>query len=97
MTTVSAASTFHFFMPFQTAEPLRCICLLVERGSLRTFLPDGDQELLEGDRLLFAGRGEARREMMFSLSEPTALISLATGRPQPRGAIMRRVARKRAG
>ncbi|NNK33687.1 MAG: potassium transporter TrkA [Xanthomonadales bacterium] len=81
----------------QTAQPLPCLCLLLERGSLRTFLPDGDDELLEGDRLLFAGRGSARHEMLFSLSEPTALISLATGRPQPRGAIMRRVARKRAG
>ena len=81
----------------QVAQPLPCVCLLLERGSLRTFLPDGDDELLEGDRLLFAGRGSARHEMLFSLSEPTALISLATGRPQPRGAIMRRVARKRAG
>ncbi len=40
----------------------------------------------------------ARRsyEMLFSLREPTALVSLATGRPQPRGAIMRRLARKTA-
>jgi hypothetical protein len=34
--------------------------------------------------------------MLFSLREPTALVSLATGRPQPRGAIMRGLARKRA-
>jgi len=78
-------------------EKLACICLLLERGSLRLFLPQQDQELLEGDRLLFAGRGGARHEMLFSLTEPTALVSLATGRPQPRGAIMRRLARKRAG
>jgi len=78
-------------------EKLPCICLLLERGSLRLFLPQQDQELLEGDRLLFAGRGGARHEMLFSLTEPTALVSLATGRPQPRGAIMRRLARKRAG
>jgi len=78
-----------------TAEDLPCVCLLLERGSLRLFLPDMDQELLEGDQLLFAGRGAARHEMLFALSEPTALVSLATGRPQPRGAIMRRIARRR--
>lgn len=78
------------------AEGLPCVCLLLERHSLRVFLPRPNQELMEGDRLLFAGRGSARREMLFSLTEPTALVSLATGRPQPRGAIMRRLARKRA-
>lgn len=80
-----------------TPESLPCVCLMLERDSLRLFLPEPDQVLLKGDRLLFAGRGSARREMIFSLTEPTALVSLATGRPQPRGAIMRRLARKRAG
>jgi Trk K+ transport system NAD-binding subunit len=78
------------------AEHLPCVCLLLERGSLRQFLPGDDEKLQEGDRLLFAGRGSAHYEMLFSLREPTALVSLATGRPQPRGAIMRRLARKRA-
>jgi Trk K+ transport system NAD-binding subunit len=71
-------------------------CLLLERGSLRTFLPGPEHKLLEGDRLLFAGRGSAQREMLFALREPTVLVSVATGRPQPRGAIMRRLARRRA-
>jgi len=78
------------------AEHLPCVCLLLERGSLRQFLPGDDEKLQEGDRLLFAGRGSAHYEMLFSLREPTALVSLATGRPQPRGAVMRRLARKRA-
>jgi Trk K+ transport system NAD-binding subunit len=77
-------------------DELPCVCLLLERGSLRLFLPTNDEKLHEGDRLLFAGRGAARHEMLFALQEPTALVSLATGRPQPRGAIMRRLARKRA-
>jgi hypothetical protein len=77
-------------------EPLPCVCLMLERSSLRQFMPDEREVLLEGDRLLFAGRGGARREMVFSLTEPTTLVSLATGRHQPRGAIMRRLARKRA-
>jgi Trk K+ transport system NAD-binding subunit len=77
-------------------EPLPCVCLMLERGSLRTFLPGPEERLQQGDRLLFAGRGAARREMLFALREPAALVSLATGRYQPRGAIMRRLARKRA-
>lgn len=79
------------------AEHLPCVCLLLERGSHRLFLPETDQELLEGDRLLFAGRGAARQEMRFTLKEPTALSSYATGKTQPRGAIMRRLAKKRNG
>jgi Trk K+ transport system NAD-binding subunit len=78
------------------AEELHCVCLLLERGSLRLFLPGGDEKLIEGDRLLFAGRESARREMWFALREPAALVSVVTGRPQPRGALMRRLARKRA-
>jgi Trk K+ transport system NAD-binding subunit len=80
----------------QSVESLPCVCLLLERGSLRTFLPDENVELQEEDRLMFAGRGSARHEMLFALREPTALVSLATGRPQPRGALMRRLARRRS-
>ena len=76
-------------------ENLPCVCLLLERGSSRIFLPGPNQELIEGDCLLFAGRGTARREMLFALREPTALLSVATGRHQPRGAIMRYISRKR--
>jgi voltage-gated potassium channel len=79
----------------QAVENLPCVCLLLERGSSRTFLPGPNQELIEGDCLLFAGRGGARREMLFALREPTALLSVATGRHQPRGAIMRHFSRKR--
>jgi voltage-gated potassium channel len=79
-----------------TAEDLPCVCLLIERGGSRIFLPGNSHELHEGDSLLFAGREAARREMLFALREPTALVSLASGRFQPRGAIMRRLARKRA-
>jgi len=78
------------------AVPLPCVCLILERGSQRMFLPGAEEKLLEGDRLLFAGRGSARNEMLFALQEPTVLVSLATGRPQPRGTLMRSLARKRA-
>ena len=77
-------------------DELPCVCLLLERGSLRLFLPSGDEKLQEGDRLLFAGRESARHEMLFALREPTALVSVASGRHQPRGAVMRKLARKHA-
>ena len=74
-------------------ESLECVCLLLERGASRLFLPGPKQELLAGDRLLFAGRGTARREMIWNLTEPRVLIQFATGRPQARGAVMRWLAR----
>ena len=89
----------HLLLNARTPEPesLDCLCLLLERGSQRKFLPDSSEMLQEGDHLLFAGRGAARQEMLFTLKEPVALLSLALGSPQPRGAIMRRLARRRAG
>jgi hypothetical protein len=75
--------------------PLPCLCLIHERGGSRVFVPSFDTVVREGDRLLFAGRGTARREMLFTLQEPTAIVGYATGRPQPRGAIMRRLTGKR--
>lgn len=86
----------HLTQNARTAETvhLHCICLLLERGSSRVFLPGSEQTLIEGDTLLFAGRGNARHEMLYALTEPTALVSLASGRSQPRGSIMRRLARK---
>jgi len=78
-------------------EKLDCACLLLERGASRLFLPGPSQELLEGDRLLFAGRGTARREMLWNLTNPNSLVEFATGRPQARGAVMRWLGSKGAG
>lgn len=78
----------------ESPEPLNCVCLLLERGASRQFLPGPRQELIEGDRLLFAGRGLARREMLWALTEPNYLIGFATGRQYPRGAIMRWMVRQ---
>ncbi len=76
---------------------LDCVCLLLERGASRLFLPSPKQELLARDRLLFAGRGTAHREMILNLTEPSILIEFATGRPQARGAVMRWLARNGIG
>lgn len=77
----------------ETPENLNCVCLLLERGASRLFLPGPKQDLLSGDRLLFAGRGSAHRELIWNLTAPSALIQLATGRPHARGAVMRWLAR----
>jgi voltage-gated potassium channel len=77
----------------ETPEALDCVCLLLERGASRLFLPGPQQGLLEGDRLLFAGRGSAHRLMTWTLTDPNSLISFATGRQHPRGAIGRWLAR----
>jgi len=77
----------------ETPAALDCVCLLLERGASRLFLPGPQQELLAGDRLLFAGRGSARLLMRFTLTDPNSLISFATGRQHPRGAIGRWLAK----
>jgi len=81
----------------ENPEKLDCACLLLERGASRLFLPGPQQELLQGDRLLFAGRGSARRLMSWTLTDPNSLISFATGRQHPRGAIGRWLARNHTG
>jgi Trk K+ transport system NAD-binding subunit len=76
-------------------EPLPCLCLLLERGAARTYLPDATHDLHVGDRLLFAGRESAKREIAWSLREPHMLIANATGRILPRSALGRWLARTR--
>ena len=73
----------------ESAEDLSCVCLVLERGAQRIFLPDADHELLEDDRLLFAGRGSARREMLWGLSDANSLLGYASNKQLPRGAIWR--------
>jgi voltage-gated potassium channel len=77
------------------AKDLPCICLLLERGASRIFLPDNSQELHIGDRLLFAGRDVARCEVEWSLSEPQALMVNATGKTMARGALWRWLEKRR--
>jgi Trk K+ transport system NAD-binding subunit len=70
-------------------EGLPCVCLVLERGAQRVFLPGENHDVKEGDRLLFAGRRHARREMLRSLMDPCQLVSYASGRHMPRSAVWR--------
>lgn len=76
-------------------EDLRCVCLILERGELRLVLPDEEEILQPGDKLLFAGRGHARREITRALQDPVLLLDFATPEQRiPRTAIGRWLARR---
>ncbi len=79
----------------EATQHLDCVCLVLERGASRTFLPPEDQELMAGDRLLFAGRETARREMLWAFSTPDALLAFATGRHLPSGTLGRWIESRR--
>ena len=79
----------------ENADKLDCVCLLLERGASRLFLPSPTQDLHVGDRLLFAGRSSAHRLTRWNLSDPYALINYATNRQYPRGYFNRRFLRKK--
>ena len=70
-------------------ELLPCVCLSLERGAQRIFLPDSKTELQIHDRLLFAGRDNARRKMAWTLMDSHSLFVNASGKHLPRGALWR--------
>jgi len=73
----------------EVKEALPCVCLSLERGAQRIFLPDPDTELQIHDRLLFAGRDHARRQMLWTLMDSHSLLGNVSGRHLPRGAVWR--------
>jgi len=73
----------------EEGEFLSCVCLSLERGAQRIFLPDNKTELQINDRLLFAGRDLARRQMSWTLMDSHSLLVNASGKRLPRGALWR--------
>jgi Trk K+ transport system NAD-binding subunit len=73
----------------EESEALPCVCLSLERGAQRIFLPDTDTELQIHDRLLFAGRDHARRQMLWTLMDSHSLLGNVSGKHLPRGAVGR--------
>ncbi len=70
-------------------QPLPCVCLSLERGAQRLFLPGPETELQANDRLLFAGRDNARKQMLWTLRDSHSLLGNVTGKQLPRGALWR--------
>ena len=70
-------------------EELSCVCLTLERGAQRIFLPGPETELQINDRLLFAGRDHARRQMLWTMMDSHSLLRNISGKQLPRGALWR--------
>jgi voltage-gated potassium channel len=70
-------------------ENLSCVCLSLERGAQRIFLPAPDTELQIHERLLFAGRDHARRQMLWTLMDSHSLMGNTSGKHLPRGGLWR--------
>ena len=78
----------------EEAEILSCVCLTLARGAQRIFLPGPDTELQIHDRLLFAGRGHARRQMLWTIMDSHSLLGNVNGTQLPRGALWRWLSRR---
>ncbi len=76
-------------------EVLPCVCLTLERGAQRIFLPGPETELQIHDRLLFAGRAHARRQMFWTLMDSHSLMGNISGKHLPRGALWRRLSKRK--
>jgi voltage-gated potassium channel len=68
---------------------LRCVPLLLKRDGAPYLLPDADQELKSGDRLLFCGRKEAQEQMSHIVHDQRAIDYTRTGVDRPSGILWR--------
>lgn len=75
-------------------EHLPCVCLSLERGAQSLFLPGPETELQINDRLLFAGRDLAYKQMLWTLYDAHSLLGNVTGSHLPRGSIWRRLSER---
>ena len=75
-------------------EQLSCVCLSLERGAQSLFLPGPETELQINDRLLFAGRDLAHKQMLWTLNDAHSLLGNVTGTHLPRGAIWRWISQR---
>jgi voltage-gated potassium channel len=75
--------------PSDQSHSLRCVPLLLKRDDTCHLLPDNDQRLSDGDRLLFCGRKDAKEHMDYVLHDCQALDYVRTGIDRPSGVIWR--------
>lgn len=71
--------------PRNRDERLPGIALLLKRGDEETVVPDESMPLERGDRLLLAGRIEARRQLSWIERNHNSFAYLFTGRERPSG------------
>lgn len=71
--------------PRNRMERLPGIALLLKRGEVELVVPDESTPLQRGDRLLLAGRVEARRQLSWIERNHNSFAYLVTGRERPSG------------
>lgn len=81
--------------PQRRHERLPVLPLAVERNGALQILPPPETLLAPGDRVLFCGRGRARRKQYLTVSDANVLRYVTTGRDVPGGWIWNRVATAR--
>ncbi len=79
--------------PWNRAETLPAIPLLLERAEQRELVPDLAQRVRPGDRVLFCGRAQARRRMDYALQNINTLRYVLTGEDLPEGWVWRQGSR----
>jgi voltage-gated potassium channel len=76
--------------PRNRQQRLPALALMLVRDGRQLLLPNDDTPLGANDRILFAGRPEARRRMGVALADDTVLDYLCTGRDAPGGRLFAR-------
>ena len=79
--------------PSARNERLPARALMLERAGVLTLVPDEGLRLMPEDRILFAGRGDARRAMELAQHNFNVVEYLRTGRDLPGGWVWRRFSR----
>jgi voltage-gated potassium channel len=82
--------------PRNRADRLPGIALLLKRGDVEIIVPDESMPLERGDRLLLAGRIEARRQLSWIERNHNSFTYLITGRERPSGYVWEWMFGKRA-
>ncbi|MDX1654118.1 MAG: NAD-binding protein [Candidatus Competibacteraceae bacterium] len=83
--------------PQDRSTLLPCVPLLLIRGNEEVLLPDGEQGIHIGDRLLFTACAGAAGRMAWTLENPNVLEYVETGLERPDGYIWRWLERWRTG
>jgi Trk K+ transport system NAD-binding subunit len=80
--------------PQDRRQTLPCVPLLIKRDSEHRLLPDMDELLQAGDRILFCGRSEAARHIEHIVNDHQALRYVCTGEDRPGGIVWEWLTRK---
>ncbi|MGD8673553.1 MAG: NAD-binding protein, partial [Thiogranum sp.] len=80
--------------PQDRRQSLPCVPLLIKRDTGHRLLPDLNELLQAGDRILFCGRSEAARHIEHIVNDHQALRYVCTGEDRPGGIVWEWLTRK---